>query len=288
VLAVILAIIAASGAVSVGVVLMIAFGLGLGLPFLALAVFSGALTRVPSGGPWMEIVKVVLATAMFVVALYFLGIAWPTLGKILSVPEHGLVAAVLGLAGVGLVAAYLKIVDGGLAKALKVVAVLVLTSAASLVVVGGESPPVGAVLGRGGLGDGAVAPGCPGGPSCGPAHRGPAITWSVSHDPAVERARRESRPVMIDFGAEWCQACKELERITYVDPRVVTEAQRFVAVKLDATEIDGEMQKLFDRYHIVGLPTVIFIDSTGTVLASPRVTGFVAADRFAELMAKVR
>jgi len=69
---------------------------------------------------------------------------------------------------------------------------------------------------------------------------------------------------------------------------VRAEAQRFVSLKVDATALDEPMQELFQRYAILGLPTVVFIDSDGRVLEAQRVTGFVEAPRFIELMRSVR
>jgi thiol:disulfide interchange protein DsbD len=94
--------------------------------------------------------------------------------------------------------------------------------------------------------------------------------------------------VMIDFGAEWCAACKELERETYVAPQVVREASRFVNIKVDATNQDDAIDKLYERFGIQGLPTVAFISSSGEILRDPRVTGFVEPGRFVAELRKVR
>jgi thiol:disulfide interchange protein DsbD len=262
VLAVILTLIAATGAVSTGFALMVAFGLGLGLPFLGLALFSGALTRVPSGGGWMEVVKVTLATAMFVVAVYFLDIAWPAVGTALgALPGQGVLAAALAAVGVVACVVYLRRLDRPGAVAFKVLTIGVLTVAAGIAVAG-RAPVVASTAG----GD---------------------ISWVTSHDRALALGKSGGKPVMIDFGAEWCVACKELERVTYVDPRVRREAQRFVSAKIDATDMTDEVSRLFALYGIPGLPVVVFIDSSGKVLESPRVTGFLPPDELVKVMARV-
>jgi len=107
-------------------------------------------------------------------------------------------------------------------------------------------------------------------------------------DAALQRAREGGRPVMIDFGAEWCAACKELERDTYVDPTVVSEATRFVNIKVDGTNEVDEVEALYQRFGVQGLPTVAFISSKGEVLADPRITGFLRADKFLAELRKVR
>lgn len=263
VLSVILALIAGSGEVGIGFALMAAFALGLGLPFMLIAVFSGSLRKLPHGGPWMEIVKLVLATAMFVVAIYFLQTAWPRLGALLAAaPRAGAVGGMLIVLGVLSAGLYLKVRGALGQRAWKALGVLSLTAGAAVVALGG-----------------------PGGHEAQAGSAG--ITWVSSHDEGIAKARGAGLPVMIDFTAEWCAACKELEHKTFVDAAVQREAARFVPMRLDATAPDDAMDELFQRYGVLGLPTVVFIDSTGKLLDKPRVTGFVEAPRFLELMRQV-
>lgn len=263
VLAVILTLIATSGALVWGFWLMVAFGLGLGLPFLLLAVSSGHLQRLPAGGVWMETVKLVLATGMFVVALYFGMLACPPLENALRAAPY---APWLGggLACFGALGGVLMLTSRRMTEQvfLKAASVLCLTVGLGLAVFGSsETQQVPQDV--------------------------PPIAWELGHDAALERARKDHQPVMVDFTADWCQACKELERDTYVDVGVRREAQRFVAIKLDATELDDAMKALFDRYAVLGLPTVVFIDGAGNILPKPRVTGFVGPQRFYDLMTAV-
>ena len=106
-------------------------------------------------------------------------------------------------------------------------------------------------------------------------------------DAALARARTEHRPVMIDFFAEWCAACKELDRETYVAPTVVAEAQRFVRIKVDGTNALDPLDALYQRFGINGLPTVAFVSSEGKVLDDPRVTGFLGPEKFTETLRRV-
>ena len=268
VLAVILTVVAASGAVSVGFGLMVAFALGLGLPFLAIALFSRSLHRLPQSGPWMELVKSVLATAMLVVAAYYLRFAWPGFNAMLErIPDAGFAALIPLFLGICFSALYLHLLERPRAGVYQTAGVLLLTSGLVLAAFGGGDQPS-----RGEANDTSLPP---------------RIAWESSHDDAVARALREGRPVMIDFTAEWCEACQELERETYVDLRVRTAARRFVAVKGDATTLEDPVPRLFDRYGVLGLPTVVFIDSHGRTLTAPRVTGFVPPARFLELLGEV-
>jgi len=107
-------------------------------------------------------------------------------------------------------------------------------------------------------------------------------------DAALARARAEHKPVMIDFFAEWCAACKELDRETYVAPTVVAEASRFVRIKVDGTNAQDPLDALYQRFGVNGLPTVAFVSSDGKVLDDPRVTGFLGPEKFTETLRQVR
>jgi thiol:disulfide interchange protein DsbD len=262
VLLVILTLIAKTGAIFFGFWLMVAFGIGLGVPFLLLAVFSGSLQRLPSGGTWMELVKTVLATAMFVVAVYFLQLAWPGLRDVAhAIPAADVGGPVLIVFGLALGALYLRSEPGALQRILHGAAIAALT--------------VGICVAW--LGAGTTAP----------ESDVPRIGWVTEHEEGMAEAKAHKKPVMIDFTADWCAACKELERKTFIDEKVRVESARFVAMKLDATEVDEEMEKLWKRYGVLGLPAVIFIDSNGTILEQPRVTGFIPPKQFLEAMHRV-
>jgi thiol:disulfide interchange protein DsbD len=90
----------------------------------------------------------------------------------------------------------------------------------------------------------------------------------------------------MDFYADWCAACKELDHKTWVDERVRAEAERFVAIKLDFTKETPETKQKMESYRIKGLPTVIFFNSAGEEVE--RFFGFRDADNVLALMQSVR
>ena len=107
-------------------------------------------------------------------------------------------------------------------------------------------------------------------------------------DGFLKQAKADNRPVMIDFYADWCAACKELDRYVYTDPMVVDESARFVNIKVDGTNEDESFEPLYARFGVKGLPTVAFISSSGELLADPKVTGFLEAPQFLTELRKVR
>lgn len=107
------------------------------------------------------------------------------------------------------------------------------------------------------------------------------VQWQKYDTSALAAARASGKPVVIDFYADWCLPCKELDEKTFTDSRVVSELDRFVRVKADLTAAENATtQALTKQYAILGVPTIIFIDATGNETASARLTGFEPADAF--------
>jgi thioredoxin:protein disulfide reductase len=110
---------------------------------------------------------------------------------------------------------------------------------------------------------------------------------SKPFEEALAKAKADCKPVMIDFFADWCAACKELDQHTYVAKEVVSESQRFVTIKVDGTNENDVTDGLYEKFGVKGLPTVAFVSPTGEILDKPRVTGFLKADAFLGEMQKV-
>jgi thiol:disulfide interchange protein DsbD len=114
------------------------------------------------------------------------------------------------------------------------------------------------------------------------------LHWETSEPAAVKIARETHRPLLIDFGASWCGACKELEEKTFPDSRVQQEASRFVALHVDATDDDDPaVAKVREKYKATeGLPVVLFLDSEGQ--EARRFTEFVPPDCLASALSSVQ
>ncbi|HZN03326.1 MAG TPA: thioredoxin family protein, partial [Candidatus Polarisedimenticolia bacterium] len=115
------------------------------------------------------------------------------------------------------------------------------------------------------------------------------VPWLPYSDGALAEARSAGRPVLIDFFAVWCAPCRELDRYTYVDPKVLDALDRFVLLKADLTnEESPEVQSLRDRYEVYGVPTVVMIDSAGVDRKDLRLTGFEPPQPFLRRLEQVR
>ncbi len=113
------------------------------------------------------------------------------------------------------------------------------------------------------------------------------IGWESNEPSARSRAVAEHKPLLVDFGASWCGACKELDEKTFPDPRVRAEGSRFVALHVDATsDDDPEVTRVRDKYGVnEGLPVVLLFASDGR--EAFRFTEFVPPDRLAGALAQV-
>lgn len=114
-----------------------------------------------------------------------------------------------------------------------------------------------------------------------PRKQGEGVQWAKYDTKALASARESGKPVVIDFYADWCLPCKELDAKTFSDPKVIAELDRFVRVKADLTVTsDEKTMALTKQYGIAGVPTIVFIDANGAEVKDARLTGFEPADAF--------
>ena len=243
--------VAAKHAIGLGTAMMFAFAVGLGVPFFRVGTVAVSL---PKGGPWMLGVKWFFGVMLTVLAFYFLRPAFPALMNVVNRTTLSLVVSTLliavGVAGaaVHVAAERRKSPIAHLSKPFKL-------GSAPFAIVGGFALVTWFLT---------------------PAAK---LEWLDSEQIAVQQASTAHRPMIVDFGASWCGACNELATHTFSDEKVREEAGRFVAVRVDATdEDDTQVSQIKDKYKVVGLPTVVVLDSTGH--EKVRFNEFVEADRF--------
>ena len=268
VLAGVLAWVATQRNAVLGFWMLFTYALGMGTLFFVLGATS---LRLPRSGAWMETVKSVLGVALVAAAVSMVLPLLPRPGSLpLSARSVALAAGVLAFAGVLAGALSLSFHGDGREKAMKLAALALL--------VGG----VGLRFGWAGQ------------PR---SESGPGIPWVRDEKAAVLQSRATGKPLLIDFFAEWCAACKELDVHTWTDPVVAKEvADRFVPLKIDGTEETEQTEELYRKYNVPGLPTVLMLacrDEQPPNCAVPgegpaRVTGFLPAPEMLERLRRVQ
>lgn len=122
-----------------------------------------------------------------------------------------------------------------------------------------------------------------------PRPHGEGIQWEPYDSASLARAAAMGKPVVIDFYADWCMPCKELDEKTFTDSRAVAASERFVRLKADLTRTgDPETQKLSTQFSIVGVPTIVFLDPQGNEVKNARLSGFESAEKFVKRLDSVR
>ncbi len=239
----ILAFIAKTRSVIMGAGSMAAFALGLGLPFFLVGAFA---VQLPKSGRWMVHVKSFFGIVLLVVAAYFLGNAFPPLSRWVPGGATGTAVAVAAIVVGVLIGAIHRDFStaAGAGRIAKSAGILLVTL---------------------------------GGFACTALLTRPTESFAWQHGPlaaAQAQAREQSRPLLVDFGAAWCGACKELDKVTFSHASVKEAAARFIAVKVDATnDEEPVIADTIKRMNVVGLPTVILFDSQGREVK--RFTDFV-------------
>ncbi|MCB1956552.1 MAG: thioredoxin family protein, partial [Rhodocyclaceae bacterium] len=97
-------------------------------------------------------------------------------------------------------------------------------------------------------------------------------------------ARASDRPVMLDFYADWCVSCKEMERYTFTDPAVASRMGRMLLLQADVTENNEDDKALLQRFELFGPPGIVFFRAGGEEISGTRVVGFMPAEQFAAVL----
>jgi len=245
---------------------LFAMALGMGAPLLAIGASAGAL--LPKAGPWMETIKRFFGAMLLAVAIYLVSPFTP-------VPLQMFLWAALLI----MTAMYLRAIDPlpadarGFQRFSKGVGVMAL--------VAGLAYLVGAFAGSRDILQplsGLRASRAEGG------HETPfQRVGSLGELDAAVRAAA-GRPVMLDFYADWCVSCKEMERFTFSDDRVKSRFGNMVLLQADVTANRPEHAALLKRFRLFGPPGIVFFDRSGREIEGLRVIGFQSADRFVKVL----
>jgi len=228
-----------------GLLYFFTLSIGLGIPLALLAVFSGAVARLPKSGDWMIWIRKLMGWVLMAMAAFMLSFAI----------SHSLLRPAL-LAGVGLAAGiHLGWLDKtarghkAFTYAKRVVGIVV--ACAGIVYLLVSIRPTGQ------------------------------IDWIPYDQSVIAQAAEEKRPVILEFYADWCAPCRIMEREVFTDSEVIKLSRNFVTVRADLTKAQSYHDQLMDRYQIRGIPLVVFINSDGKEVEQLRIVGLVDKTQFA-------
>ena len=258
-----LAVVAETGDMLRGGLALFALSLGMGLPLIVIGTSAGKL--LPKAGAWMNGIKGTFGFLLLGLAVWMLDRILP--GEI----TMGLWALLVFMAGVFLGAFRPLTEPSGpshkLGKGFGLLAVLYGATLLIGALTGAQNPlqPLQRIGGT------SVAT---------PELEFKRIKSVSDLDSELQRAAELERTVMLDFYADWCVSCKEMEHFTFSDPAVQTALSATVLLQADVTANDELDQALMRRFGIFGPPTIVFFDRQGTEVRAGRVIGYVPADEF--------
>jgi len=242
---------------------LFAMALGMGVPLLAVGASAGTL--LPKAGPWMETVNRFFGVVLLGVAIY-----------VVSPLLHAVVLMLACAALLIVFAVYLHALDPlphgapGYRKLFKGAGVIALLAGVALligVLSGGRNvlQPLAGLRG-------AAAPAAQ-----------PVLFKRVSNLPQLESAigAAAGKPVLLDFYADWCITCKEMEAFTFTDGAVLKRLDEMVKLQVDVTANLAEHKALLRRFGLFGPPGIVFFDRQGNEIKGLRVVGFQNAAKFA-------
>ena len=230
-----------------GFILFFTLALGLGLPYLILGTFTGTVNKLPASGMWMIGVRRVFGVILVAMAAYFAAPLMP------GVTGHWLISADLIFGALDLL-----IVDRTGHDQPTIDRVMRLLAAAMLVAGVLMAPAVRL--------DRATA-----------AESSGHLAWQAYDSAGVEAAIAAGGPVILDFSADWCAPCRELDEKTFPDPDVSALLEGYSRFKVDLTRSSDENQELATEYRVMGVPTVIVFSKGEEIF---RITGFEAPAQF--------
>jgi thioredoxin:protein disulfide reductase len=243
-----------SGDMVLGGSALFAMALGMGVPLMAVGLSEGAL--LPRAGPWMVAVKNFFGLMLLAVAVWILSPVLP--------PLAGMLAWSLLAFGVALL-----LRRSWIAAAFP----LVVGSAILLGALAGSRDPLRPLA--------VFAVGTP--------HATP-VAWTrvASLADLQAQLKAPAKTVMLDFYADWCVSCKEMEAFTFSDPQVRAQLDQMLLLQVDVTANTAEHKALLKRFHLFGPPGIIFFDAQGREIKGLRVIGYQNAGRFLKTLSLAR
>ena len=236
-----LAFVSAQQDMTFGFLLFFVMALGLGLPYLVLGTFSGLLKKLPRSGAWLVWFERLMGVVLLSFGIFYVAIAFK-LPFLKWIVPGALVAG-------GLYLGWIERSARGTKRFFafqRILGTLAIAFGLFLWI----TPKSG-------------------------------IVWEKYHAGILEEAAASGQPVVLDFYADWCIPCHELDQFTYSDPRVVKTLAHFRKIKVDTTSVDtDEIREAVRKFDIFGVPTVIFLNEKGLEAQDLRMNGYVSPEEF--------
>ena len=254
--------IARTGDATLGAIALFSMSIGMGTLLLAIGASAGKL--VPKAGPWMRHVNAGFGFLLLGVAIWLIARILPdrltlVLWAALAIGIATRLGAITPLA---IDAAPIKRLAKALGLGVFAWGILMLVGAA----MGGTDP---------------LRPLATHAETELPFQR---IKTTADLDNELAQAQASGKTVMLDFYADWCVSCKQMERDTFTDPRVQQALENTVWLQADVTRNDAEDKALMQRFGILGPPSIVFYDREGRELKQYRTVGFVKPEDFAAML----
>jgi len=255
-----------TGDAVIGGLALFALSIGMGLPLILVGTVGGKY--LPKAGTWMDAVKAVFGVLL-------LGVAVWMLERFLPATVTQLMWAALLIASAVYMGATESLKEGasGWRRLWKSIGMVLLLWGALILVgvaAGGKGTPLAPLAGLS-VGGGTSAPA--------------ELTFrqvdnEAELEEALAQAKAAGQPVMLDFYADWCVSCKEMEHNTFSDPRVVQALDGFLVLQADVTANDPQHKALLKRFDLYGPPGIIFWDARGERVRPHWVVGYQPPDEF--------
>ncbi len=257
------------GDIILGFWLFFILAIGLGIPFIFLAIFSGSINKIPRSGAWMVWVRSIFGFILIALAIYFLQPLFPN-----TLIYHLSLTLTMLIAGIYMAWIEPTKTGGKVFPIIRNVMGIIFFIFALIFGTNGIKSYIDTKLAEVQMANPITK-------------SGQQIQWFEYSEEKVKQAAIENKPIIIDFLADWCIPCKELDKFTFSAQEVIENSQNFIMLKVDLTKGSNPISRgLREKFKIKGIPTLVFLKSNGEELENLRVIGFIEKENFLKIMNK--